>query len=1053
LILVSIFGVLVFCGISTADDPAGKPAPLFCAVGWRGEFTLIRPGVGELPPKRYDLPTRLQALAWSPDGVLYAGREGDLYTLNPWTGDFEHAVSINSDIRGMAFAPSGELYVTSEYTLAQRLRIIDLETGAHREAGVLWGDGQTAQGLAFSPDGVLYAISPRIHVGTYELFTIDLNDAEMHLLGSFSSSANANQSIAFTPDGCLYALGADVLVQLNPADGTIIGSPTRLSGEYRGLELVRGPKTIYYVDDDAPGANNGSSWNNAFNNLQDSLTAAEPYTEIRVAQGIYKPDEGIGITPGDRTATFQMKNNITIKGGYAGFGQPEPNERDIELYETILSGDLNGDDGPDFTNYVENSYHVVTGVAIDDTGTLDGVTITAGNADEQYEGSPHMSGGGMIIDSGTPTLINCTFSANTARFRGGGMYNVESSPTMRNCTFTANSRALYGGGIYNWHGSPTIIDCVFNGNSAKKYGGGIYNNSHSRLTGCFFSRNVAVVGGGMHASFSNSAMANCTFSQNSAAHGGGMSIYGGSPTLQRCTFSGNTAGGQGGGMYNDNSASPTLVNCVFRGNSTTQYGGGMCNTSGTGNDTISPTVVNCLFIANFAGVQGGGMYNKSGTGNATTSPTVVNCLFIANFAGIDGGGMYNTSRTGNATTNPTITNCTFSANAAGEQGGGIYSEEGILASRTRVTMKNCILWGDTPSEIALRSGTMRVTYSNIEGHWPGEGNIDIDPLFAGPEACDYRLSEGSPSINAGDPTFAPEPNETDLDGRPRVIGGRIDMGAYEFNHIPVADAGPDQTAYAGVDEMAKVILDGAGSYDEDGQPLTYKWSLKTDGEIVPLPGDGIVNLRDFAALARKWRGLKKSLGETPPAYGRRQTVLADLSALSDLWLSTPSSPKWNPEYDIAQTGPMPTIELPVGVHVIELIVNDGINDSLPDQVVITVVGPIEARLKIVPQTINRHSQARHIWAHIRLPAGIAEDQIDMSEPLFLYPGSIAASNQRVTHSHSQADVRTSIFAPFDKAALMDAVADDGPAELQVVGRLMTGQYYYGCDTVTVIHAP
>jgi hypothetical protein len=253
--------------------------------------------------------------------------------------------------------------------------------------------------------------------------------------------------------------------------------------------------------------------------------------------------------------------------------------------------------------------------------------------------------------------------------------------------------------------------------------------------------------------------------------------------------------------------------------------------------------------------------------------------------------------------------------------------------------------------------------------------------------------------------------------------------------------------------MAKVTLDGAGSYDEDEQPLTYKWSLKTDGEIVPLPGDGIVNLRDFAALAKKWRGLKKLLGETTPPYGHRQAVLADLSALSDLWLSTASSPKWNPEYDIAQTGPTPTIELPVGVHVIELVVNDGINDSLPDQVVITVVGPIEGYLKIVPQTINRHSQDRHIWAHIRLPAGITEDQIDISEPLLLYPGSIAASNQRATRSHSQADVRTSIFALFDKAALMDAVTDDGPLELQVVGRLMTGQYFYGCDTVNVIHAP
>jgi hypothetical protein len=888
LILVSIFGVLAFCGISTADDPASKPAPLFCAVGWRGEFTLIRPGVGELPPKRYDLPTHLQALAWSPDGVLYAGREGDLYTLNPWTGDFEHTVSINSDIRGMAFAPWGELYVTSEYTLAQRLRIIDLETGAHREAGVLWGDGQTAQGLAFSPDGVLYAISPKVHVGTYELFTIDLNDAEMHLLGSFSSSANANQSIAFTPDGRLYALGADVLVQLNPADGTIIGSPTRLSGEYRGLELVRGPKTVYYVDDDALGANDGSSWNNAFNNLQDALTAADPYTEIRVAQGIYRPDLGAGITPGDQTATFRLKNNVTIKAGYAGWGMPEPNARAIDEYKTILSGDLNGDDWPDLTNSGENSIHVVTGSRTDATAVLDGFTITAGNATGSF-------GAGIINEFGSPTVIGCTFVGNAAR-GGGGMFNISGSPKVINCTFSANIAEWSGGGMFNGEDSfPTVVNCLFARNSSE---------------------------------------------------GAANDIWG------------------GGGMFNDY-ASPTLTNCTFSENSA---------------------------------YRGGGMLTAYGF----SSPVLANCVFWANTA------------------------------QAGPQ-------------------------------IELKYGSVPIVlYSNVQGAWPGAGNIDSDPCFAEPGYWDsnstwvdgdYHLLPGSPCINAGDPDYVAEPDETDLDGGPRVIGGRIDMGAYEFNHVPVADAGPDETVYAGVDGMAKVTLDGTGSYDEDEQPLTYKWSLKTDGEIAPLPGDGIVNLRDFAALAKKWRGLKKSLGETTPPYGHRQAVLADLSALSDLWLGAPSSPKWNPEYDVAQTGPMPTIELPVGVHVIELIVNDGINDSLPDQVVITVVGPIEACLKIVPQMINRHSQGRHISAHIRLPAGIAEDQIDMSEPLFLYPGSIAASNQRVTHSHSQADVRTSIFARFDKAALMDAVADDGPADLQVVWRLMTGQYYYGCDTVTVIHAP
>ena len=99
-----------------------------------------------------------------------------------------------------------------------------------------------------------------------------------------------------------------------------------------------------YVDADANGLNNGSSWMDAYRYLQDALAAALSGDEIWVAEGIYKPDQGVGITPGDREATFQLKNGVTLKGGYAGLGEPDPNARDIQLYETILSGDLNGND-------------------------------------------------------------------------------------------------------------------------------------------------------------------------------------------------------------------------------------------------------------------------------------------------------------------------------------------------------------------------------------------------------------------------------------------------------------------------------------------------------------------------------------------------------------------------------------------------------------------------------------------------------------------------------------------------------------------------------------
>ena len=83
---------------------------------------------------------------------------------------------------------------------------------------------------------------------------------------------------------------------------------------------------------------------------------------------------------GDRFATFELKNGVAIKAGYAGFGEPDPNARDTEVYETFLSGDLLGNDGTDFANNYENSYHVVTGSGTNDTAVLDGFIITAGNA-------------------------------------------------------------------------------------------------------------------------------------------------------------------------------------------------------------------------------------------------------------------------------------------------------------------------------------------------------------------------------------------------------------------------------------------------------------------------------------------------------------------------------------------------------------------------------------------------------------------------------------------------------------------------------------------------
>lgn len=210
---------------------------------------------------------------------------------------------------------------------------------------------------------------------------------------------------------------------------------------------------IIYVDINVTGgAGDGSSWNNAFNYLQDALTSgASADDEIRVAQGTYKPDLGPDITPDDRDVSFRLRNRITIKGGYAGTGEPDPNARDIEIYETILSGDLDSDDLGDLddTSRNENSYHVIIASGTDATAYLDGFTITAGNANGPY---PDYNGGGIYNRQGDPVITNCKFRNNSAKSNGGAMYNTYySDPNVTNCEFNTNSAGDPSGNYTGQH--------------------------------------------------------------------------------------------------------------------------------------------------------------------------------------------------------------------------------------------------------------------------------------------------------------------------------------------------------------------------------------------------------------------------------------------------------------------------------------------------------------------------------------------------------------------------------------------------------------------------
>ncbi|MDI6752036.1 MAG: carboxypeptidase regulatory-like domain-containing protein [bacterium] len=214
----------------------------------------------------------------------------------------------------------------------------------------------------------------------------------------------------------------------------------------------------------------------------------------------------------------------------------------------------------------------------------------------------------------------------------------------------------------------------------------------------------------------------------------------------------------GGGIFCWYS-SPTITNCLISGNSANYNGGGIfCYIS-------SPQITNCTISNNSAG-NGGGIYHWS------SSPTITNCLISGNSASYGYGGGIRC----NYSSSPTITNCTISNNSA-TYGGGIRCN---YSSSPTVT--NSILWNDTPQEIYLSGSSINITYSDIKGGWPGAGNINANPLFVG--GGDYHLQSTSPCIDTGTNSAVPSWLTTDLDGNPRIVNGRVDMGAYEFQEIP-----------------------------------------------------------------------------------------------------------------------------------------------------------------------------------------------------------------------------------------------------------------------------
>jgi heat shock protein HslJ len=351
--------------------------------------------------------------------------------------------------------------------------------------------------------------------------------------------------------------------------------------------LINYNTQIYVKTGATAGSNDGSSWANAFLNLQDAIDANCNNVDIWVAAGTYLPtDAPDGTTstgPADRNNTFHLATDMKIYGGFAGT-ETLLSARDAATNITILSGDFDSDDGVTgsgstfaITGNTENAYHVMITANLTAAAVIDGFTIKGGNANGSgnivYQSKTYENnyGGGMFNDSSSPTITNTTFSYNTA-YNGGGMFNDTSDPIITSTTFSYNTADYFGGGMCNeFSSSPTITNTTFSYNTADYFGGGMRNYYRSSPT-----------------------ITNTTFLHNTADEGGGgMFNDSSSPTITNTTFSYNTASNSGGGMYNSYGSSPIITNSIFwdnlKNSSNSALGADIEDVSSS-----SPTVSYCL---------------------------------------------------------------------------------------------------------------------------------------------------------------------------------------------------------------------------------------------------------------------------------------------------------------------------------------------------------------------------------------------------------------------------------------------------------------------------
>ena len=400
----------------------------------------------------------------------------------------------------------------------------------------------------------------------------------------------------------------------------------------------------------------------------------------------------------------------------------------------------------------------------------------------QFVSETSNTGGAILNDHGTLTVLNSTFTDNFA-FSGGGIYSSGGSLTVTGSEFNQNSATINsGGGLFQSDGNLTVDQSQFQGNSGKN-GAGIYfevNASQNEtqpvwtmnVTSSTFTGNTGGTGGGIYFDSPSKTLdqlafvTDCTFTQNvTEFDGAGIFFDSGQAVIERCDFTENISDRTGGGIGNE-WATLTVKDSNFTGNSARLYGGGIANGGffeheGGGDVTIIKSTI----AENICTTAGGGFFTYSGTVN------IINSTLSGNNATNTGGAIY-TRWEGPSDIN--VINSTITGNTA-NYAGGIYSRA------SQFTITNSIVAGNSshlyPDQ---NNGWMTFQNSIVQDEIAGL----LDPVLRdnGGRTKTHALLLGSAAIDAGDNsavTTAGLINDQRGSGYSRIVAGTVDIGAFE----------------------------------------------------------------------------------------------------------------------------------------------------------------------------------------------------------------------------------------------------------------------------------